>query len=288
MKWGQIKTIFIVSFLILNIFLLQQLLDKINRTNYETLAQHESLEERLAADEITIGELPERGKKETYVSAKRYSFTLNDLESLTEQLNNQKIVLTNNSEIIIAKFVEPLEMDLEKNFNASIELIKSQVIFGDQYQLWHYYPNDQMILFFQEQNDHTVYFNESGLLAVMLNDEGDAIQYSQTILTDVTPQSEEQTVIDPINAIEVLYNNNNLIQKDQITEMKIGYHTLVPLDGGLQVFAPTWKIEVNGERNYFVNAMEAQLIPHDERDFVKKVKQYLVEEIELLIGSENE
>ncbi|MGM8215807.1 two-component system regulatory protein YycI [Bacillaceae bacterium W0354] len=289
MQWGQIKSIFILSFLILNIFLLQQFLDKINRANYETLAQQASFEERLATEEITYGELPERGQKETYVSAKRYQFSIEDIEGLNEKLENQQIVFTNNSETLLGRFIKPIKIDLDNNIESAIATIRSQVLFGDQYKFWSYYPNENLLLFLQEQNGHTVYFNESGLLAVILNEKGEITKYSQSLLTEVVSQSEEQTVIDPISAIEVLFNNSQtLVQKDRITSMRLGYHTLVPLEGGLQVFAPTWEIRVNDERTYFVNAMEAQMIPHNEKEFIIRVKDFIEREIDLLIGSEDE
>lgn len=39
MKWGSVKTLFIIAFMILNFFLAQQLLEKIDETNIETLSQ---------------------------------------------------------------------------------------------------------------------------------------------------------------------------------------------------------------------------------------------------------
>src|SRR5690554_695360 len=288
MKWGQIKTIFIISFLIVNIFLFQQFLDKFNRANYETIAQQTTFEENLNADEITIGELPERGRKEAYISARRYQFSVDDIEALGERVESQNIYLTEQGEMIFGEFVNPIPLDLNDQLDQSIENLKTQILFGNEYIFWDYYENENVLLFFQEQEGHTVYFNEAGLLIVILNEENEAMYYGQTLLTGITPQSEEETVIDPMNAVEVLYNSNSLFQKDHISNMRLGYHTLVPLEGGLQVFAPTWEINVNDERTYFVNAMEGQMIPYNETDFIENMKNFIEREIERLDGSEEE
>src|SRR5699024_1070849 len=58
---------------------------------------------------------------------------------------------------------------------------------------------------------------------------------------------------------------------DEITKISIGYHTVVPLANGVQVFVPTWKITVNDEQYYFVNAIEGIVFPGDETEFFKQV-----------------
>ncbi|GEL76353.1 two-component system regulatory protein YycI [Tenuibacillus multivorans] len=289
MQWGQIKTIFIISFLILNLFLVQQLMDKIDQTNLETL-DTTTLEEQLEAEGIEYT-LPESGQKETYVSAERYQLTEDDLTQLEEKLDTQNIAVFN--EVIVGEFIEPLEVDIDDEMEQAIATIKENIMYGDRYTFWDYYEEENVLLFFQNQNDRTVYFNESGVLIVVLDEDGHAIQYRQTILEDVVKQSEEQTVIEPINALDVLYSNGNLVSQDEVTSMNIGYHTLVPLEDGVQVlgvqvFVPTWEITINGEETYFVNAMEGQYIPNDEAEFVIKIKEHLKRQIEELNRSETE
>ncbi|WP_027964554.1 two-component system regulatory protein YycI [Halalkalibacillus halophilus] len=286
MQWGEIKTLFIVSFLILNIFLLQQFLDKIEETNIETLAQT-TFEDRLDAEEIELGELPERGQRETYVSSQRYTLTEEDLEYLEESLDNQENNVVEN-EIILGEFSEPVEIDLEENRTDSLTSFKNRLLFGSEYTLWEHREEDNMLLFFQEKNGRPIYYNLAGVLAVELNEDGDAIRYAQSILEDVEVQSEEQTVLDPINAIEVLYTNDALESQDELTDMSLGYHTLVPLEDGVQIFAPTWKMTINEEDTYFVNAMEGQLIPNNEEEFVQQITQYMEYQVEQLIRSESE
>ncbi|GAA0468963.1 two-component system regulatory protein YycI [Alkalibacillus silvisoli] len=270
MQWGQIKTLFIISFLILNVFLAQQFLEKISETNLEMLAQT-SFEDQLEAQEIEIGDLPERGEREVYISSSTYEFNDDDIEELEESFDHQQINLLND-DTIIGVFDEPIEI------NDEYEGLLGNIYQGDQYELWGEY-GDELLLFFQVQNDRQIFFNNSGLLAVKLNEDGEAVYYGQRLLDEPIVQSEEQTVLDPINAIEVLYSNV-LQSQDEVTAMSLGYHTLV--EEGRQIFTPTWKITINDEDSYFVNAIEGQLIPNEEEEFVQAISRILDYQVEEL------
>ncbi|RPF51105.1 two-component system regulatory protein YycI [Aquisalibacillus elongatus] len=278
MKWGQIKTIFIISFLVLNLFLLQELLNKVERSEYDTLDKS-TLEDQLAAQEIEYS-LPESGQTEAYVSAERYQLTEDDMDDLGDLLDEQTIEVGENQEVIVSEFNEPLELDFE-NREEAISLIKEQVLYGDQYSFWDYYEEENVLLFFQKQNDRMVYFNETSSLIVQLDEEGRAIQYRQTLLEEVEHRTEEQETIDPINVIRTLYSSD-FIMPESAVSMKMGYQRLVPLEDGVQVFVPTWEVIVNDDEHYFVNAIEGQHIPNDELDFVIGLKESLKREIDEL------
>src|SRR5699024_9968225 len=66
-----------------------------------------------------------------------------------------------------------------------------------------------------------------------------------------------QKLITPMHAIEKLYNSNELYAGDNIEDVKIGFHTRVTSESGVQVFATVWKVNVYNEQNYFVYAREA-------------------------------
>src|SRR5690625_7676190 len=65
-------------------------------------------------------------------------------------------------------------------------------------------------------------------------------------------QQEKRKLISAIEAIEKLYNSSELNVGDNVTTVDIGFHTRVPLENGVQVFVPVWKITVDDERHYFV------------------------------------
>ena len=70
MDWSKIKTIFILTFLILDVYLLYQFMKIRDANKYEFITEA-SFEDKLKADEIKYIELPKTTIKDQYVSAKQ-------------------------------------------------------------------------------------------------------------------------------------------------------------------------------------------------------------------------
>src|SRR5690625_8002227 len=62
----------------------------------------------------------------------------------------------------------------------------------------------------------------------------------------------------------------------------MGFHTRVPLDSGVQVFAPTWEVEVNDESRYFVNAIEEVIFASEHEKFFKETLMNIKEKVGLI------
>ncbi|SET15781.1 Two-component signal transduction system YycFG, regulatory protein YycI [Salinibacillus kushneri] len=265
MKWGQIKTIFIICFLVLDYFLLTQYLSKAN-SEPQALPDEEaaSFQDELDARNINYEKIPSEAEKTTFISANQYQFTKKDIASL----NDQKVV--NDGDIIVSTFEEPISIPEELSEEELNNFLDQNILFGDEYQFWSWNKDQNILLFFQSYNDKTIYFNKAGMLMIFLNDNNEMEYYAQTRLSDIEI-GEEREVSQPLETLEVLSNNDQLFTNDEITKMKLGYQTLVPFENG-QVFVPTWEISINDERTYFVNAIEARSISRDEEQFIKEIR----------------
>ncbi len=263
MQWGQIKTLFIVCFLILDVFLILQFFEKTEQAQIGLLPDS-TQEEQLEAENITLGDLPEESIKETYISAKRYVFNEEDQKKIDETLEKQTYKLFNNGTILLSEFEEPISVNVEGSKEDISAKVKEQILFGENYEYWGYNKEANKLLFFQSYKNDPIFFNESGVVIVYLNEEQEMVRYVQTMLDEFSNTGEKQELIKPKQAALTLFSRNELYSGDNVSEMNLGYYTLVPLSNGLQVFAPTWKITVNGERQYYVNAMEGQMISMDE------------------------
>ena len=78
MDWSRIKTIFILTFLVLDIYLVYQFMNTRDAAQYE-IPKEAPLEEKLKNDDITYGELPEIKKKEQYLSVRTKVFTTEEM-----------------------------------------------------------------------------------------------------------------------------------------------------------------------------------------------------------------
>src|SRR5699024_2505173 len=68
-------------------------------------------------------------------------------------------------------------------------------------------------------------------------------------------------------------------EDEQCMSMSLGYHTIAPLPDGVQVFVPTWKVTVNDERNYFVNAIEGFIFWGKDEDFLEETMEEYSEKV---------
>src|SRR5690625_300673 len=82
MQWSQIKTLFIISFLILDIYLLGQFFEKQNQANVEILEQQSSTIEQMLEEDIKVPELPEEVENEPFIAVSQKTFSEEELERI--------------------------------------------------------------------------------------------------------------------------------------------------------------------------------------------------------------
>lgn len=286
MQWSQIKTIFILCFLVLNIYLIAQYFDKRDQTDVNVLQREEStIEDQLKAENITYKDLPDENLEESFISVEQKQFNDDEIMMLND-LKNQRTTTVINKSFIVSQFDQPIGITENHSQKEIEQLVEDMFIYSDNYIFWDWNKELNVLIFFQEKMDRPVYFNSGGLVLIFLDDQNEMTFYIQTMLGDEDSRRERESLIEPIKAIETLYNNNELHSGDDITQVDIGFHTRVPLEDGIQVFVPTWKVTVNGEKRYFVNAIEGFIFSSDEKAFVKEFINLMVDRIKLLEDEE--
>ena len=254
MDWSKIKTIFILTFLVLDIYLLYEFL-KIHDANKYEFISGTSFEEKLSAEEITFVELPKINSKDAYVSAKPKEF---NKDELAIKLKGQSVSITADT-IVDSVLSEPVRINKNVKPAELNAFVKSKVAFGEHYKFWEYNKEDQTITYFQQFQNKVFYKNKNGKLTLYLNEDNEIIAYKQTFLVEIESLSDNQEILPPLKAIEALYDNGMLAPKSKITKVEIGYFTLVQLTAS-QVLTPTWRFVVDEKENLFVNAFEGQII----------------------------
>lgn len=267
MQWGHIKTLFILSFLILNIYLVTAFIDRQQDVGYLD-NQELSIEDQLAAENITYDDIQDDVTESTYISVTQKLLTTEEIE----QLDNMKGQITEvfNNSLIASEFKTPISIPKSANKEAIEELIQGRVLYGEEYALWDWNEELNLLVFFQKKENEEIYYNKSGLLLVYLNKDNKITHYTQTILGESEIQSDPITLNRPSQVIGILYRGNDLNHGDEVTEVDMGYYSRITTEG-IQVFAPTWKVEVNGDRNHFVNAIEGVVYETDELEFLQEV-----------------
>jgi len=276
MQWSHIKTLFILSFLLLNIYLIIQFVDKQNASDISVLDSAESsLEEQLTSENITLEgvDLETDLTGAAYTEVNQKNLTDEELRELSNFEGQTPAVINNN--FIVSQFEEPVELPQTTTYETMDGLLDNYILYPDQYEFWGWNTDMNVLIFFQKRNDWPIYFNQNGLVLAYLNDSNEITHYTQTILGEGEAQGGEKTLIQPLQAIGSLYNRGDLRPNEAVTNVAMGYYSRIATEG-TQVFAPTWKVTVvneaeDEERNYFVNAIEGLVHESDNTLFLTQI-----------------
>ncbi|ALX49561.1 two-component system regulatory protein YycI [Lentibacillus amyloliquefaciens] len=286
MQWKQIKTLFILCFLVLNVYLSLMLYEKETQSEYAMPETSDAtLAEQLESENISISaDLPNGDLNQSNLSLNQKSFTEEEL-SFFDDTDNQEVEVINDN-FILSRFETPIAIPEDADGSIISDMVKSNLLLADNYRFSGWNTEMNVLIFFQEKNDLPIYYNQNGIVLVYLNDANEMIFYTQTMLGDDESPVEEDSLIEPMMAIRALFNGNRLQNEDEITEVNIGYHTRYPLEKGEQVFSPTWTVTVNDKENFYVNALENRIVSNDELTFLKESVSSTIERVQKLEESD--
>ncbi|WP_158737105.1 two-component system regulatory protein YycI [Alteribacillus sp. YIM 98480] len=252
MDWNRTKTIFIITFLLLNAFLLYQLLEKKSASEIDVRAQA-TVRERLADMNIHITEeLPEERSEINHIVGQ-------PIQMEEEAINK---VGEDNINVLNDRFVEvtledPYEVtsDVEESIS---DFLDQYVWNADEYRYERWNSDDRQMYFNQTYEDKTVVTYEEDQLVLFFNEDNEIESYVQSYL-NFDEEGKEKDMLDPYKAIEVLLNDGIVSFNDQVNEVELGYHSLFSPEGEVQVFTPMYQIEINEDKNYLVHAIDGSI-----------------------------
>ncbi|NRD77391.1 two-component system regulatory protein YycI [Bacillus sp. BRMEA1] len=255
MDWSKIKTIFIVTFLILDVYLLFQFLTIRDANKYE-IATEAPFEEKLKADGIKYVDLPKAQIKAQYLSAKPKVFTKNDVAKLKGQV---AAISGDSATTLQVSLEKPLQLSSKFDPVDLSGFLKDDVLYGDKYQFWEKDDKARTITYFQQFEDSPLYQNINGMITFYYNPRNQLVSYQQTYMEGFEKLTAKEEILPPLKAIETLHQKGVLKPKSNITKIELGYSTLVQLAAS-QVLTPTWRFVINDKESLFVNAFEGQII----------------------------
>lgn len=279
MHWSQIKSLLILSFFILDIYLFAQFLEKKEQADIGVLEhQSSTVEEQLAAESITFRDLPEEEYEETFISVEQHLFKASALKKDKPKLAQDASIL--NGSIIASKLEKPKKVG-GKSADEITEIFNDFAHYPEEYKYWNWNEEYNVLIFFQSKMERPVYYNQNGVVLAFMNNKNEITSYVQTMLGETESLADKRQLIKPLTAIETVYEEGELYPGDEISKVSIGFHTRVPFEGGVQVFAPTWKVDVNGETDYFVNAIEGFIFSTEEEEFISEVIESIVDKTDI-------
>ena len=260
MDWSKTKSIFIVVFLILDIFLLSLFINKISESN-PAILESSKIEDKLEAENIEYHNLSKEAIKEAFISAKTKKFTDSDVD----KLKNQEVTITNNN-TIHSSLSDPYSFNEKFSPDELKDFMKTYIVNGEDYSFWKYNKEEGKIIYYQTYNDKPLFHNMNGQVILYLNKDNEIVSYKQTMLEEIKAFSgEKKSIFTPFQALQVFYENNKIPPESKVKKAELGFSTLSPLSESQesQVLSPTWHFVIEHEdkkEDLFLNAFEGQII----------------------------
>lgn len=265
MQWGQIKTLFIICFLILNIFLIKQLIDR--QDEEIRFIPVTTREDELKFNINGLENLSDENYSAPLVHTQNYNYNLRAKEEI-EALPDQQVVVVDNA-YLYSRFNQPVAFD----FGDPESDLETYVLNGDRYTYWGELDLANVLVFFQEM-EHPIFYNTNAILLIYLNSEGQMTQYTQSQLRIVGSPDDGRSLIKQYDAIYRLYHHfKELVTGDVVTDVALGYHNLVSLPNGEMILNPTWDIQVNHLDHHFVNAIDGHNYPQNDHFYEEKITE---------------
>lgn len=254
MDWSKTKSIFIIVFAILNIFLYSLYLERYNAGQRLEELTIPSIDEKLDLENITYEELPEDIGNQAYLTGKKKLFVANDVPGVDLQMN------TTNENALIVTFDEPLPLSGDPDEEVLTEFVEGTIYEGEDYVFWRMDEEEQEAVFFQEINGKPLFYSDNGLLTLHFNEDAKVTHYEQTLFENVEEAELQKKVIPPLQAIHTLYQKQVLKPDTHIDSAALGYTEYVTVSENTVMFLPTWRIRAtlaDGSKDeYFVNAIK--------------------------------
>jgi regulatory protein YycI of two-component signal transduction system YycFG len=257
--WSKTKTIFIVTFMLLNIFLAYQLSEKQDQDRMSQVAMPE-LESRIDDQNIEV-EISDSSLNED-VSGGPITGMYRTFQNvfLEQTLEGQQAELLDETRIY-SEIDSPFSL-VPANLEASLEGFLEQYVFrGEEYEVAAYNDEEGTVGLYQTFEEQKIdeYERENFHLELQINDDNEVVSYEQTYMT-IVEQAEEQELLTPLEVIDILLDDTSAGIGTEATVMnaELGYYNLLEVDANFQIFAPVWRVTID-EEDYFVNAMTGEV-----------------------------
>jgi regulatory protein YycI of two-component signal transduction system YycFG len=268
--WSKTKTIFIVVFAILNVFLFSLYMERTNGFEKLQVYGETSIEARLSGDDITYGNLPEI-KEASYIAGELKPVSPTELRELSGQ--TAKI---EDGHTLISVLEEPFSLETSDGKLDFDDFLEGYVMNSKDYKLWKVNEEDRTATFFQKVNGGTIFYNEDSTLTVHWNSDREAIRYEQNMLYELKEINEKKTLNTPLQAISALSRSRDLKPGSDVKEVELGYSQLLQLTQK-QVLVPTWHIHVQLDdgtsADHFVNAVDNKILDKLSEPIIEEEEQ---------------
>ncbi|MCC5890215.1 MAG: two-component system regulatory protein YycI [Alkalibacterium sp.] len=265
MDFKKIENIFLITFLLLNIYLLISYLNRSDLQYASTAPDQVNLLREMEQIGIELPNLTEEDKQVYYVQADRNNL----LEDNVDQLENQAGSIAQDGSLYNSILSDPIEIEgtPEEGFtDGDFERLdafmnSSAVLFGEEYTFLRYDEAENRFVYAQEVDGIPVADGTSEI-SLFYGSDGNIISYQQSYAGPMTIQGSALDIITDRQAIETLFQNNEISSNSVVGQPILSYQRTLFLED-LSMYGPIWYVPVtdsSGERVLRVDAFERSII----------------------------
>lgn len=263
MNLKKVENILIIAFLLLNILLLWNVYNR--NVNTQTEPNSESIDVIQAMEEADI-ELPEfNNEVNTLPNMQADNHTL--LEDNASELDNQTGAINESGALYSSILTSPIELsegeELTENDITRIREFMDQggVLYGEEYEFYYYNPSARQVYFVQTVNGIPV-LDGTSTVVFNLDSRYDVISYEQRYAGPLQRQGQNLNLITDQEAVEILYQNNQVASGATVTAPILSYYRTLRLEE-ISVYIPVWTVRIISESDsttLFVDAAKGNVI----------------------------
>lgn len=257
MDFKKIEIIFIVTFLVLNGYLLYRVLDNYENGFTGNAATQINLVQEMKDENIELPEFEDEKHDVPYVQAAANNL----LEENAEQLTKQTGVIEDNGSLYASILSDPIQLSegeelTTKDIATLSEFVLSDaILFGDEYQFIRYVPSTRQIIYGQVAKNIPIVDGTSNII-FHLNGKKEIISYEQTYAGPVTVQGQSRKLITDQDAVEILYQNSEVPSGAKVRKPLLIYNRTLSLED-LSMYVPVWLVEVVTSTDTIIKKVDA-------------------------------
>lgn len=265
MDFKKIENIFLITFLLLNVYLLVSYFNRNDIQQATSGSGQVNLLREMEQIGISIPTLQEEERDVYYVQANSNQL----LEENAGQLENQAGSVAEDGSLYTSILSNPIEIEgnpddgfTEDDFAKLDAFISNgSVLFGEEYAFLRYDRSQNRFVYAQVVEGIPVADGTSEI-SLFYGSDGNIISYQQTYAGPMTPQGSTQSVITDRQAIQILFQNQEISSNSTIGQPILSYYRTLHLED-LSMYGPVWYvpiIDASGEKILRVDALERNII----------------------------
>lgn len=257
LDFKKIEIIFIVTFLFLNGYLLYRLFENNQNAFTDTMMNQVDLVEEMKEEGIDLPNFEDEVHEVPYIQAENN----NSLEENSHRLTKQTGVIESNGSLYASILSEPIQLSQEEGLtNGDLETLNKfvnsdAILFGDEYEFIRYVPSARQVMYGQIANNIPIVDGTAGM-TFHLNGNKEIISYEQKYVGPISVQGESRTLITDQDAVETLYQNNEIPPGAKINEPLLTYSRTLQLEE-LSMYVPVWLVEIESSTGITAKRVDA-------------------------------